>query len=247
MTKIKKIQHPYAWEILQARIDESIVTGQPLVEKPYWFENLETGQLYYGIYGCVGWPTEVSDKDAGQAGYVAVVGVIKPKKEDQLIMDANFQLLAEGESRDIEVMLHMIVELRNEWGFGQHDGLMQTWIGDHERYVPVIARRNERLILAAQHSGKKIDPEKFGILISPPDDFGGPNTFDDYHRAMSSALRAGHTRFYFGGLSLLRGKLQEFKADNPAVFAMGGLIHSLINRTTWMDQAGTNIFHLEED
>ena len=247
MNKIKKITHPFAWEILQARTDESIVTGQPLVENPYWFENLVTGQLYYGLYGCVGWPTPVSDKDAGQPGYVAVVGVIKPKKEGRPIMDADFQLLAEGESRDIQVMLAMMVELRNEWGFGEHDGLMQTWIGDHNLYIPTIAMANERLITAAVRAQKKIDPEKYGILISPPDDFGGPHTYDAYHRAMASALRPGFTRFYFGGFNLLRGKLQEFKADNPAVFAMGGLIHSLIIRTTWMDQSATNVFHLQED
>jgi hypothetical protein len=139
-----------------------------------------------------------------------------------------------------------MIEFREYYGFGIHPGLMQTWMGDHERYIDTISRRNEKLIADAGHIGKKIDPALYSILISPPDNFGGPNTFDEYHRAMSSALRQGHARFFFGGNNLLRGNLQEFRADNPAVFAAGGLIHSLINRVTWMDPARSNIFNVED-
>ena len=92
--KIKKITHPFAWELYQAKIDQSIVTGKPMVERPFHYENTETGQLYYDLYGCLAWPSEVSDKDEGMPGYAAVVGIVKSKKEENP-QNALFQLLME--------------------------------------------------------------------------------------------------------------------------------------------------------
>ena len=77
MTVIKKIIHPYAYELRQARLDEAHITGQPLMDRPFYYENIETGEQYYDILACIGWPTEVSDKDEGRPGYLGIVGVIK--------------------------------------------------------------------------------------------------------------------------------------------------------------------------
>jgi len=238
MTKIKKIQHPHAWELLQARIDEAIVTGQPMIERPFWFESTVTGQCYYDVYGAVGYPTEVSDKDEGMPGYLAVVGIVKPKTEGKKIQDAVFQLLAERESRDVETLLDHMIELREEYGFGIHPGLMQSWIGDYERYVLTIALRNERLMAAGG--------EKMAILITPPNEIGKAYAFDEYHRALASALRPEKQRFFFGGNDLLKNKLMEFKRNNPAVFAIGGLVHSLVSRCMWADTQGDqHVFNIE--
>jgi hypothetical protein len=143
--KVQKITHPFAWELTQARIDESIVTGQPLVERPFWYENQETGQLYYDLYGCLGWPTEVSDKDQGMPGYVGIVGIIKPKTEGKPIQDAAVQLLAEVESYDVPTLLDEVIRLRTEYGFGCHRGLLQAFMGDPERFITALALYNERL------------------------------------------------------------------------------------------------------
>jgi len=235
---IEKITHPHAWNVLQARIDESIVTGQPMIERPFWLKNTITGQLYYDIMGCVGWPTEVSDRDEGMPGYVGIIGVVKSKAEGKPVQDAAFQLLAEEESRDVPSLLGMIIEMREEYGFGLHPDLLQAWFGDYERFTTVLALKNERLTAG----GKK----RNAILIRPPIDFGSPKTFDNYVRSLQSVIVPGKVRFYFGGCDILRNKLREFKRDCPAVMAVGGLIHSLLFETLWMDSTQSNVFTVEE-
>ncbi|MFZ2809404.1 MAG: hypothetical protein WAZ60_23720 [Desulfosalsimonadaceae bacterium] len=230
-SKIRKVTHPHAWELLQARIDEAAVTNQPMVERPFWYE-ADDGRLYHDLYGCVGWPTEVSDKDGGMPGYVAVVGVVKMK--EGAIQDSPFRLMAEGESRDVPSLLDMIIAMREEWGFGLHPELLHAWFGDPERFVTTIALKNERM-----------DPAK-GILISPPDEFYGPTAFDEYVRSIQSVIVAGRVRFYFGGCEILKNKLREFRRDNPAVMAVGGLVHTLLSHCEWMDQARENMFVVEE-
>lgn len=227
MNKIRKITNPIAWETLQARMDHAAITGQPMIERPFWYENTATGQLYYDLYGCIGWPTEVSDKDMGMPGYVAVVGVVKPKAEGKPIQDAALQLLAEMESRDIATLLNGVMSCREEYGFRVHPGLMQGFFGDPERFITALALLNERLIAKGG--------ERESILIIPPDDFYVQHSFDHYVRSLRSVVSQEHVRFYFGGCEILKNHLREFKRDNPAVFAVGGLVHSLLSRTMWMD------------
>ena len=235
---IEKITHPHAWNVLQARIDESIVTGQPMIERPFWLKNTITGQLYYDIMGCVGWPTEVSDRDEGMPGYVGIIGVVKSKAEGKPVQDAAFQLLAEEESRDVPSLLDMIIEIREEYGFGLHPDLLQAWFGDPERFITTLALKNERLTTGGK--------ERDAIMIKPPIDFGNPMTFDNYVRSLQSVIIPGKVRFYFGGCEILRNKLREFKRDCPAVMAVGGLIHSLLFETLWMDSTQSNVFTVEE-
>ena len=236
--RIKKITHPQAWELMQARIDEAVVTKQSLVERPSWYENIQSGQRYYDLYGCVGWPTEVSDKELGMSGYVAIMGVVKPLG-NRPIADADFQLLAEAESQDVPTLLDHIVRLRNEWGFGLHPDLLSAWFGEPERFVTTIALENERLVAKGG--------DRQAILIIPPDDFYVPGTFDHYVRSLRSAIVPNRLRFYFGGNEILKNKLREFKRDDPAVYAVGGMVHSLLSRCTWMDQTRENIFTVEEE
>jgi hypothetical protein len=234
--KIKKIVHEYAWELLQARQDAAIVTGKPLVERPFYYENTETGQQYYDLCGCIGWPTEVSEKDDGRPGYIAVVGVVKGKAKPQ---DAVFQLLAEAESKDIPTLLNRVQDLRAEYGFGLHPDLLQSWVGNPERFITQAALLNERLI---EQGG-----DDQAILIAPPDDFYNPKVFDHYVRSLHSVIIPDAVRFYFGGQEVLKNRLREFRRDDPAVLAVGGLVHSLLSRCTWLDQSRENMFVIEEE
>lgn len=236
MNRIVKITHPYAWELTLARTDYATVTGQPLIEKPFWYDDKIAGASYRDIYGCVGWPTEVTDKDMGMAGFLAVVSVLKD--DDIKPDDSRFRLLAEFESYDIPTLLKQMVELRQEFGFGLHPGLMQGWFGDPDRFITSLALLNERLT---------VDDPGQAILIIPPDDLYVPHAFDHYVRSLRSVIERGNKRFYFGQCDVLKKKLQEFKRDDPAVYAVGGLIHSLLTRTTWMDQARENAFNVEEE
>ena len=238
MGRIALVTHPHPWEVLQARTDESIVTGQSLIERPFYFKNTVTGQLYYDIMGCVGWPTEVSDRDEGMPGYVGIIGVIKPKTEGKPIQDAAFQLLTERENKDVPSLLDMIIEIREEYGFGLHPDLLQAWFGDYERFTTVLALKNERLTAGGK--------ERNAILIRPPIDFYEPKAFDNYVRSLQSVIVPGKVRFYFGGCDILRNKLREFKRDCPAVVAVGGLVHSLLSQCEWMDSTQSNVFTVEE-
>jgi hypothetical protein len=240
MSKIEKIVHPDAFAIAQAWVDEAVVTRQPYIEKPAWFRNTETGQLYYSLFGCVGWPTEVSEKDEGLPGYAAILGVIKPKDESKrLPKDALFQLLAEVENRDIPTLLSGMLQMRSDWGFSDYSNLLESWYGDPERYVTTIALLNERLTVD--------NKTRFSIVMTPPDDFYEPKSFDHYVRSMRSVLMPDKIRFYFGQNELLKNRLRAFRQNDPAVFAMGGLVHSLLSQTMWMDHMRENMFVVHEE
>lgn len=233
ISKIKFIHEPYASALFMARRDEAIVTGQPMVEKPYYFQNEETGQLYYDLYGCIGWPSEVTEKEEGKPGYIGIFGIIKPKKDrGQDVRQAKFQLLAEYQSNDVPQLLDNCLRLREEYGFGIQPNLLRVWYGDPERFLTVLALRNEWLV--------KQKGERAAILVTPPDDFYTEKIFDNYVRALRSVVIAH--RIYFGGCEVLQGKLREFTRDDPVVLAAGGLIHSLICRCQWMDMIESNMF-----
>ena len=143
MIKVKKITSPDAWELRQARIDEAIVTGRPFVERPSYFEHVDTGQKYYDLFGCIGWPTEDTDKDKGRPGYVAVVAVVKSERP---IQNAWFRLMGEGESEHISELFAHILRLREEYGFGLQPALLQTFLGDPDKHTTRLALLNEELI-----------------------------------------------------------------------------------------------------
>jgi len=235
MPKIRKVIMPQAYETQQARTDHAIITKQPLIARPFWFES-DSGQTFYDLYGCQGWPTEVTEKDDGRPGYAAIVGIVKGQRKPQ---DAAFHLLAEAESKDIPTLLDHMLALRSEWGFGIHPGFLQTWFGDPDRFITTTALLNERLM---QTGG-----EQMAILMSPTDDFYSPKAFDTYVRAMHSVIVPGKIRFGFGGNEILKNRLREFKRDDPAVMAVGGLVHSLLSRCMWMDQTRENCFTIEEE
>ncbi|HNZ31933.1 MAG TPA: hypothetical protein PKJ25_07555 [Smithellaceae bacterium] len=238
MIKIKKIVHPHSYEIMQARTDQAHLTGQPIIEHPFWYENTETGQLYYDLYGCVAWPTAVSEKGKAMPGYVGILGVVKSKIEGALIQDAAFQLLAEGAARDVPTLLEMILAMRKDYGFGLHPDLLQCWYGDPERFVKNVALKNERLVATGG--------EKAVILIIPPNDFYDPKSFDNYVHSLRSVLVPNNKRFFFGGGNLLKQHLRAFERDNPAVLAIGGLVHTLLGHCTWAGSSRKTVFVIED-
>ena len=242
MSKIELITHPFALDLLRSRIDYSIVTDSELVERPYWFKNKETGQEYYDLYACLGWPSEVTDSSDGLPGYAAIVGVVRPAGESIETSDptdANFQLLAEAESKDVPVLLRKCVELREEWGFGVQKNLLTFFFGDAERFAIPLALMNEDLI---EESG-----DTNAILVTPFDEMYAQKIFDSYVRALRSTLLEESRRFFFGFNDILRNRLREFNRDDPAVFAAGGLIFSLLNRVRWMDSRQETAFTVDNE
>lgn len=223
---------------IQAWQDEANITGQTYAEKPFWYLNEETGQTYHDIFGCVGWPSEFSDKSEGAPGYVGVVGVVKMRGEGRDIKKAPFQLLAELESRDVQTMVEGILELRRDYGFGTSPGLMQTFWGDPDRFIAQLALINEGLT--------RIKGEKAAILVTPPLDFYEEKVFDSYVRSFRSVLVPDRVRFYFGKNEILKSRLGEFKGGDPAVFAVGGLVHTLLGGPIWMHHMRETMFVISD-
>lgn len=242
MSKIRLITHPHALDLLRARTDYAQITETDLVERSYWFENTETGQLYYDLYACIGWPSEVTDSTDGLPGYVAIVGMIRPTRTSADSNDptnANFQLLDEFESKDVPTLLRECVRLREEYGFGVHRDLLRVWIGDPERFFTPLAICNEKLI---GEGG-----ERAAILITPSDDLYAQKIFDSYVRALRSTLLSETRRFFFGYNDILQNRLREFTKDDPCIFAVGGLVYTLLCRCRWMDARGETVFTVEDE
>lgn len=237
--KIEKITNPFAWELSMARRDQAIVTGQPLIERPFWYKNTETGQCFWDIMGCIGWPNIITDKSqTKKPGYIAVIGIIKNADSPEI---APFQLLAEAESQNIQTLFKEMVKMRNDYGFGLHPNLLQAWFGntDDERFNTELALYNEGLM--------KNGGEKQAILIVPPDDIYDSNVFDIYIRAISQSLDKDSQRLYYGGNNILKNRQSEFLDKDPVIMAVGGLVHSLLSRCEWLDQTRSNAFNIEEE
>lgn len=226
-----------------ARKDYAVVTNQELVERPFWYEDKETGRLFHDLFACIGWPSEVREGDLGLPGYAAVVGIVRPndKAEHYNPINAKFLLLEETETIDVPSLLDACVNMRKHWGFGIKEGFLSVWYGDPDRFLTIMARKNERLTKSGGDSN--------ALLIVPPEDFYSPKSFDRHTRALQSVLLRGDdgkARFYFGGNTILKTRLEAFQKDDPAVMAMGGLIHSLLSRTLWMDEMGEPAFSVGE-
>jgi len=240
MSRIELVTHPYAWETMQARIDQARITKQPLFQNPWWYQDA-IGPMYHGIYGCIGWPTEVTEQDPGRPGYAAVVGVVRSsdKLEVEDTSNAPFLVLAEAESNDVPTLLAEILKMRDEFGFGLRPDTLSYWHGDDNRFTGILARRNEWLT--------RKNGEKAAIVVTPPEDWllDSKQRFDLYVRVIQSSLLPGKQRLYFGKCNIAREKLHEFKRDEPFIIALGGLLHTLLSQTLWMGDMRDELVRME--
>jgi hypothetical protein len=236
--KIERVDPtPEDYLLRQAREDDARVTGKKLIEPVHHYRNTETGQLYYSLYGAIGWPNIISDKPkaTNRPGYLAIVGIIKGKRPAE---SAYIQLLAESESHSIGVLLDEMIRLRAEYGFGLHSSLLSSWYGDQERFVMEIAARNDTLV--------KFGGDRQAILINTPLDFYDVKAFDLYVRSLTDALSSRSQRLYYGGNEILKNRVGEYSDKDPVVVGMGGLIYSLVLQMPWMDTLQENAFNVEE-
>jgi len=231
-SEIKHITHPFAIELRQARYDHSVVTGQPLVENPWWYEHT-SGLLFYDIYGCIGWPTEVTDTaEVETPGYVAIIGVVRPSDTLEHIpaTDATFRVLEEYQSGDVQELLNACVRLRNQYGYGLRRELLAEFYGDPVRYLSSVCLYNERHDLE--------------LMITPPDDYDTPMIFDNYARSLRAAIQ--RRRIHPGTCRLFVDRLKEFRRNDPLIMAVGGLVHTLLGRCAWMDTIGENVWRMAD-
>jgi len=234
MSNIEVITHPDAYGIMRSWEDEAAITGEGYVPKPFWFRNTVTGQLYYDLFGCLGWPSEVNDKDDGLPGYIAIVGVVKPKTGVRSPRDSVFQILTEQESKDVPTLLAGAIRMREEYGYNDQVGLLRTFHGDPEKFLTMTALFNERLTYRKR--------SELALVITPPHDFYEPGSFETYVRAIRSSIMAEAVRLYFGNNDILRTRLRAFKKNDPSIMAMGGLVHTLLCECMWMSKISGNFF-----
>ena len=239
---IEHISHPYASELWQARKDHAHITGEEFIERPWWFRNTEPilgiHYQFHDIYSCLGWPTEVTEKEVPRPGYAAVIGIVRPaglaEQDHYDAKNAVFMLLDQVEEEDVTKLLDKCLTMRERYGYGIQPDLMKVWYGDPDRFLTTLALYNEQL------------GEDKAILITPPEDFYVPRIFDSYVRSLRDAINK--KRFWFVGHNDLKNRIKEFTRDDPAVLAIGGLVHTLLGACLWMDRSqGTTIFTVDED
>lgn len=248
---IKLVTHPHAFETLQSRIDFAQISGRGMVENPWWYEDTRTGRTFYDLAACIGWPDKITaEHGEGQAGYIAIVGIVRPRDAEETRYDARqaaFLILEEYQHLDVPTLLQQCVTLRKKYGFGINRGLLNVWWGDPNRFETALALTNESLI---KHGG-----EDAAVMIVEPDDYTLSNYFEIYLRALKGVQTHDNLRLYLGekqpgetgDTRVLIHRLREFKRDDPAVTAIGGLVHTLLMRTLWMRHIDNdNYFYLDE-
>uniref|UniRef100_A0A6M3LHZ5 Uncharacterized protein n=1 Tax=viral metagenome TaxID=1070528 RepID=A0A6M3LHZ5_9ZZZZ len=236
MNKIEIHQEEWPAGTEMARRDFAIVTGVKQYDPPYWFVDKETNKEYKGIYGCIGWPGAVmNERDSEQPpGYAAVIGV---QREDE-----RFHLLEEVDALSPKLLIDKCLRMRTRWGFKVHPSLLQVFIGDHLRFELIVAQFNSMMI---SQRGKGSVGEAF--IVSPPDEQENPKHWDIYFRQLQYVVAPEVKLLILGKIgTLLRNQLTEFKRDNPAVLAVGGLMHTLLGRTPWKTRTEDAVWIMPE-
>jgi len=231
---IELVQEQYPAEIMMARRDFARIRKEPLVEHPYWFKDESTE--YHDIYGCIGWPQRLTEKGDQRTGYAAVVAVIKDDREPE---DAIFKVVEETENLSAPLLIQSCVEMRNRWGFGVHPHLMRVFVGDYRTFENVTARYNSKVI-------ERDGDDRQAFIVSPPDDYENARAFDLYLGSLRSVLSREAKRLYIGSAGIIKNRIMEFQRDDPAIMALGGLMHTILLRTPWMEQSDSSLFQLAD-
>ena len=231
MISLHVVEEPEA--TMMARRDFAKVRKEKHVEPPFWFEDDKTGRLYRNLYICIGWPQRVTERGDSLPGYSAVVGVLK--EEDVPAIDSRFMLLAEVEEHSVEQLLTKAVVMRREWGFGVKKDLLSVFYGDFRPFELTVANYNGVVI---EMEGN----DRNAVVVIPNDDYDTPQAFDVYLRRLESVLSEDGKRLFLGDSEIVRNRLLSFVRDDPAITGLGGMVHSLLMRTPWMEDRSPTVF-----
>lgn len=232
-------------EETQARKDWAKVTGVKEYPKPTYYENIKTGEKYYHIAGAIGWPWQ------NIPGYALVVGVNKTDDES-----CKMTILEEIEDSNVQRLLLKCVGLRDKYGYWEDSSLMRYFFGDDTRYNPIS------LAVCFELRRKDGNNDEHGFWIYSPDDFEEKDHFETYLRQVLAALtpdEAGKKLLIIGNNPKIKNYIQTLSNDSithlemrqkakeyPAMFALGALVHTLLQRKPWMANSGGEAFNLED-
>jgi hypothetical protein len=194
------------------------------------FRNIETEEEYVHLDGALAWP----GKDC--PGFVLVVGV---RTEGKL---PRFFCLEEAVDFVPKGLLMKCLTLRQRYGFGLSEFLFPTWFGDSDRYPSLVAQFNDEIRL------EKDEPE--GVILQNPTDMDKKNNFELYLHRIYGALTPDETGGKMLSVEIICSHLMNAiqsvpkdgtysltKDDNPPVFALGGLLHSLLTTKGWIHRS----------
>jgi hypothetical protein len=232
---IELVKEQYPKQTMMARRDFAKVTKQRVVQNPYWFRDRDTGREYHGLYSAIGWPQRIAESGDQLPGYSVIVGVVKDKMPPEA---ATMRVLAEFETKAEEHLIDMSVQLRKRWGFGAHPALLRFILGDHRICETVLGNYNARVI-------DRDEGDSQALIVSPPDDYDNPRAFDVFMGRLRTVL-TDPKRLYLDRHPIITNRLRAFQRDDPAIMALGGLVHTLLLRTPWMEQATPGIWQMPE-
>ena len=192
------------------------VTGKKTIPPQVYYRNTETGDEYFWIAGGIAWPGKINEREFAP-GFAVVVAVMRDDPEKP-----TFHVLAEVQQTGAGSLIRDCMEVRHKFGYSQ--GLLKYWYGDHLLYNSVLDRINQDI---------KAQTDDDGFYLTPPVDFDQPNAFEVYADSIRSCLE-GDKRLFLGECDLVRGHLQNFKMKSPAIWALGGIIHTLSCYKPWM-------------
>ena len=234
-------------EETQARKDWAIVTGNKALPKPTYYQDVNTGAKYYHLAGALGWPL----MEMNIPGYILIIGVQKTDDDS-----CSMIILEEMEDTDIRRLIIKCIMLREKYGYWQSSSLMRHFWGDDVRYGEIEYNVTREL------KEKDGEGEGHGFYIYPPYDFDKLNHFEIYvHQVRTSLIpkeETGKKELILGNNDKIKNYLQTLsKADEarldmkrrakefPAVFALGCLVHTLLQTRPWLENSGGEAFNME--
>lgn len=195
------------------------VTGVQSIPSPSYYRDTRTGAAFSHIAGGLAYPTPFAP------GFVLVVGVDRAGIDDPAI-----RVLDEAEADTVEGVLSECLRLRQRYGYPAYHGILDLWIGDHERFQSLVSEFNMRFG----------DNGKAGVHIAPPPDFERPDRFEVFLRRVHGMLAFGKKRLFLNSTKL-RNLIQNFTPEAmtrpekfPALDCLGGLVHYLMSAKPWL-------------
>jgi hypothetical protein len=148
-----------------------------------------------------------------------------------------FTILEYREHDNIYQMIEQIVvDIRVLYAYGQHDAILQQWLGDPDRYLTLISKCSQTL--------EKVWGHDRGLYIREPVDWYETHAFSMYVRQTHTALAKKMLRL--NKHSDLINRLQAFQpadadkgrsTDFPAVGMLGAMVHTLMIERPWEQDA----------
>ena len=223
--RIQIIEDKLSRETAQARHDFGVVTGNPIRPKPSVFEDTRTGIIYNHIAGAMAWPT-------AEPGCIFIVGILSTESNGGR---PRLDVIEFQEHPTVSGLVDAMVRIRQDFGHGLDDHTLRQWVGDPERYQPILVKRSVSLEMRQGYDR--------GLYVREPAEFKDRYAFPLYMRQLRAALK--EKVLNLNSHAGLLGRLQSFPHDavekgdlhdHPAVGMLGAFVHTLMIETPWQEE-----------